>query len=133
MDLRTFISQSLQEIIVGVRSAQEYLVQHPTGAKVNPRGITALKKDSKGTTQPFDMQTKLPVHQVEFDVAVTVAQASEGKAGGGLLVAGLGIGGQKASSSESSSVSRIRFSVPIVWPDPQSAAASDEPNSAEDE
>jgi hypothetical protein len=121
MDLETFISQSLKEIIAGIRSAQQYVAQSGTGAAINPRGITALQKDSEGMKQPHDMITKLPVHQVEFDVAVTVAQSSQGKAGAGLLVAGLGIGGQKASTAESSSVSRVKFTVPLIWPDPQTA------------
>jgi hypothetical protein len=122
MDLQTFISESLRQIIVGVRSAQEYVTQHPTGAIVNPGGLRALQKDSKGQFQAHDASTGLPVHQVEFDVAVTIAQSSEGKAGGGLLVAGLGIGGQKTSAAESSSVSRIKFSVPIVWPNPETVS-----------
>ena len=125
MDLESFIAQSLQQVISGVRSAQEYAANNPTGAKINPRGITALKRDDHGKKQPHDIGTKLPVHDVEFDVAVTVTQSSEGKAGGGLLVAGLGIGGQKASSTESASVSRIKFTVPIVWPDPQVAKQGD--------
>jgi hypothetical protein len=123
MDLETFISQSLKQIIAGIRSAQEYAAESTTGAAINPRGITALQKDSEGKKQPHDIMTKLPIHQVEFDVAVTVAESSQGKAGVGLLVAGLGIGGQKASTAESSSVSRIKFTVPLVWPDPQTIKA----------
>jgi hypothetical protein len=119
MDLETFISQTLKQIIAGIRLAQEYASQSKTGAAINPRGITALQKDNEGRKQPHEMSTKLPVHQVEFDIAVTVAQSSEGKAGGGLRVAGLGIGGQKVTMAECSSVSRVKFTVPLIWPDPQ--------------
>ncbi len=74
MDLETFISQSLKQILAGIRSAQEYAAQSKIGAAINPRGITALEKDSEGRRRPHDMLTKLPVHQVEFDVEVTGAQ-----------------------------------------------------------
>ncbi len=116
MDLQTFISESLHQIISGICSAQKKFSQESTGAKINPRGITALAKDSSGQKQPHDINTKLPIHQIEFDIAVTVSEAAEGKVGGGLLIAWLGIGGQKTSATENSSVSRIRFTVPVVWP-----------------
>ena len=121
MDLENFISESLKQIIAGVRSAQEHADQHPSGAAINPRGITAIQKDSEGRRHPHDMITKLPIHQVEFDIAVTVTQSSHGKADGGLRIAalGIGIGGEKGSKDENSSVSRLKFTVPVVWPDPQ--------------
>jgi hypothetical protein len=119
MDLENFISQSLKQIIAGIRSAQEYAAQCQTGASINPRGITALQRDSEGRRQPHDLGTKLPIHHVEFDVAVTVGQSSAGKGGASLRVVGIGIGGQKSSTEEHSSVTRVKFNVPVTWPDPQ--------------
>jgi hypothetical protein len=118
MDIQTFVSETLQQVITGIHSAQNTIGQGPTGAKINPRGITTLEKDPHGQRQPHDINTKLPIHQIEFDIAVTVSESTEGKTGGGLLIAGLVLGGQKAATSENLSVSRIRFSVPVVWPDP---------------
>ncbi len=127
MDLQTFISQSLGQIIAGIRAAQLEVAEKRTAAKINPRGATVLSSQPSGRTQAHDLHTKLPVHQVEFDVAVTVARSSEGKAGVGLSVLSIGIGGHKQTSAESSSVSRIRFSVPVVWPDPQTEGNEDNP------
>lgn len=121
MDLQTFLSESLQQIIAGIHSAQEKIKQGQSGAKVNPRGTTAVATDSQGRKQPCDIDTKLPIHQVEFDIAVTASESTEGKAGGGLLIAGLGIGGQKTATTENLSVSRIKFTVPVVWPDPSAS------------
>ncbi len=111
MNLETFVSESLQQIIAGVRSAQRL---SPASAIINPRGKTAVADDA-----PTELHSGLPVHQVEFDIAVTVAESHEGKAGGGLVVIGIGLAGNKSSKSETSSVSHIKFSVPIVWPDPK--------------
>lgn len=122
MDRQAFVSESLKQIIAGMRSAQEYVAATPTGAKINPRGITALEVDENGNRQPHDIHTKLPIDRVEFDIAVTVGESSGAKAGAGLVVAGIGIGGHKTAAAEHSSVSRIRFSVPVVWPDPTLAA-----------
>jgi hypothetical protein len=121
MDLETFVSESLQQIIRGVRGAQDHFAKNPIDAKINPRGITALERSEEGVKQPHDLHTKLPIHQVEFDVAVTVSASSEGKGGVGIRVMGIAIGGEKASTTESSLVSRLKFSIPVVWPDPQTA------------
>jgi hypothetical protein len=72
MDLETFISQSLTQIIAGIRSAQVFAAQSGTGATINPRGITALQKVGAGKRHPHDPITELPIYQVEFDVAVTI-------------------------------------------------------------
>jgi hypothetical protein len=121
MDIQTFVSETLRQIVTGIHSVQKEVAQGSSGAKINPRGITALKEGPQGRRQPHDIQTKLPIHQVEFDIAVTVSESAEGKAGGGLFIAGLGIGGQKTAATENLSVSRIRFTVPVVWPNPDTA------------
>jgi len=121
MDIQTFVSETLRQVVDGIRSAQKTVAKESTGAKINPRGITALAKNANGQRQPHDIDTKLPIHQIEFDIAVTVSESAEGKAGGGLLVAGLGIGGQKTAATENLSVSRVSFTVPVVWPDPNTS------------
>src|SRR6266536_3529276 len=83
--LEAFVAQSMQKIIAGVRSVQQYVVENPTGAKINPRGITALNKDGKGRKHAHDLHTKLPVHQVDFDLAITVADRSEKKGAANLV------------------------------------------------
>jgi len=61
MELREFLSETLKQIVKGVIDAQEFVKQEGHGAKVNPRGVTALKKDEQGQKQPHDISTKLPV------------------------------------------------------------------------
>lgn len=118
MELEDFVSESLKQIIKGIQSAQDFAQKEGRGAKINPRGITGLKKDSKGQRQPHDISTKLPVERVEFDVAVTASETSEKKGGGGLRVWVVSVGAEVGKTAENMTVSRIRFSVPVVLPDP---------------
>ena len=60
--------------------------------------------------------TKTPVQNVEFDIAVTVAE-DKSKSGGVLAVLGPLTGGLKDSATTSSAtVSRIKFTIPIGMP-----------------
>jgi hypothetical protein len=119
MELQYFLSETLKQIIKGIQDAQEFVDKEGRGAKVNPRGITALNRDESGQKQPHDIHTKLPIERVEFDVAITASDSVEKSGGGGLRVWALNVGGQAGTSSENTTISRIRFGVPIVLPDPQ--------------
>ncbi|MGA3068256.1 MAG: hypothetical protein ABSF29_15535 [Tepidisphaeraceae bacterium] len=116
MDLKTFISESLKEIISGVRSAQDHFAHNPNGAKINPR-----------VRLPQQFNPGHPVHNVEFDIAVTVSESSDEKVAAGLVVLGLGAGGQTISKTESSYVSRVKFSVPVIWPYRETAGGKPRP------
>ena len=58
------------------------------------------------------------VESIEFDVAVTVSEGKETKGGIGILVGSIGLGSQGKSDSEHSAVSRLKFRVPFVLPNP---------------
>jgi hypothetical protein len=66
-------------------------------------------------TNPILDWTKL-VEKVEFDVAVTEARTGEASAGGGLEVFSVKVGGKGSVKQEQSSINRIRFSVPVLFP-----------------
>lgn len=117
MELQYFLSETLKQIIKGIQDAQEFVEKGGQGAKVNPRGITALKSEH-GRPQPHDINTKLPIERVEFDVAITASDSVEKSGGGGLRVWALNVGGKAGTSSENTTISRVRFGVSIVLPDP---------------
>ena len=108
MDLKTFIAESLTQIAEGIKEAQK----SDSGAIFSPRiGYTDGGKPLlSGNLVPTTPQ------MVEFDVAVTVTKADSGK-GGKIGVSFLNIGGEATSSSENSSTSRIRFEIPVIWPE----------------
>jgi hypothetical protein len=99
MDLEHFVAETLRQIAAGVKRGQESAKEH--GAQVNPNyGSVAL--------------ANLP--RIEFDVAVTVVEASGQKGGGGLVVGPFALGGQASSDASNTSISRIKFAVPMDLP-----------------
>ncbi len=106
--LKDFVSGTLKNIIVGVEDAQK--ASKEKGAIINPRDYF------EDHTKKHIYQAGRLVEHVEFDVAVTTSEEKESKGGLGVFVAGIGVGAQGKSDSLSSSVSRIKFSVPVVLP-----------------
>jgi hypothetical protein len=98
MELQDFIAETLKEIISGVRRAQESAIE--LGAKINPRGGSIVEMRS-----------------VQFDVAVSTEEGIGEKGGIGVFVGPVGtVGSQNQSDVASSSMSRIKFSVPLKLP-----------------
>jgi hypothetical protein len=98
MELQDFIAETLKQIISGVRRAQESAID--LGAKVNPRGGSIVE-----------------MRNVHFDVAVSTSEGTEKKGSIGVSVGPVGsVGPQDQSDVASSSMSRIRFSVPLKLP-----------------
>lgn len=107
MDLREFVAESLVQIQEGIQDA------------IERRGATAA---SAGTINPIwrDIPSRSwadHVQNVEFDVAVTVVDktSTEGKAGL-KIVSVAEVGGGLSKGEEHTTVSRIKFTVPIVPP-----------------
>jgi hypothetical protein len=107
MDVKDFVSDTLKQIIDGVVDAQEY----------------AKEKDA--VVVPYHDYQK----NVSFDLAVTVVEGKEtsGKAGISVWSIGAGVGGKTESSS--STVSRIKFEIPIELP--QGSVAPELPDHTE--
>ena len=95
-------STTLAQLIQGVRDAQTSIKGH--GGRIVPYGVG--QSSATGAT----------VQNIEFDVAVTVTEGSEKKGGLGVSIASLSLGGTAQASSTNSSISRIKFSIPVAWP-----------------
>ena len=96
MELQDFIDETLKQIISGVRSAQESAIE--LGAKINPRGGSVVE-----------------MRNVHFDIAVNTSEKAVTK--GGVVVGPVGsVGSQDQSDVAGSSMSRIKFSVPVKLP-----------------
>lgn len=111
MELKQFVSETMKQIIDGVIDAQKYAKD--VDAKVNPyeRGWnfganSSFLKDGMG----FYGQI------LEFDVAVTTTEGDQVKGGAGIFVGPVALGTQGQAESQNSTISRIKFSVPIVFP-----------------
>lgn len=99
MELKTFIADTLVQIVEGVSDAADRL-SGQDNAYVNPLVL------AQGHTDP---------KPVEFDVAVTVQDKMAGGGKAGLKVMAIEVGGGGMEKS-TEAVSRIRFAVPVSLP-----------------
>ena len=114
MDLQEFIQQSLIQIAHAVREVNQSFASESLEARVNPAGILHRSKGS-------EIYGSLPDTQIiEFDVAVTVTESDEetssNKGSLALSIAGASIGKEKTAEQSNSSVSRLKFTIPLKLP-----------------
>lgn len=105
VSLDDFVAVSLEQIVVGIRRAQQAVGEH--GARINPQKDSSMK---------LDKRTGTDVQEIEFDIAVTVTESKSSGAKLGVAVLPVVAGIRGGSDREHASVSRIRFSVPVVLP-----------------
>jgi hypothetical protein len=115
MQLKDFISQTLIEIVHGVKQAQATVSKH--GGAINPSfwRMESTKSIIGYTGKPDSNEQ--PVFSVEFDVAISSEETSGSKGGFGIIVAVFGGGAQSEQQSTSSNQNRIKFVVPILLPE----------------
>jgi len=112
MDLKEFISETLSQIVSGVKGAQESAKRH--GAEINPElfgNVQELAKEGIVQTNSGGSTTI-----VEFDVALTVTEGTGTKGGIGVFTGMVNLGSSGQSKSENISVSRVQFKVPLALP-----------------
>ena len=110
MKLSEFIEEVLTEIVSGVRAAQS----GDSGAFVVPGGDGG---HDYAKHPRLSASARLKSTIVDFDIALTVEEASKGSGSGGLKVLGVGANVQGELSSKDTTVSRIQFAVPLLLPE----------------
>ena len=114
MDLKQFVSNSITQIAEAIREAQTK--SQGTGAWINPAGTPVsgmALRDAKMIETP---NGNAYLQEVKFDVALTVSDKQDAGAGGGLQVFGVKIGADASVSYQNAAVSRVQFSIQVVWP-----------------
>lgn len=104
MDLREFVKETLVQIAMGVQDAitEHQSIEGAVGS-INPVWGSDASAISAEHAQ-----------KVEFDVAVTVTDKAGGTGKAGLKVFSLELGIDGSKLVEQSTVSRVKFTVPIV-------------------
>ena len=116
MDLKTFVSESLTQIVEGISDAQKRISETNAGAAVNPGVVDERAKRKIGHASP-----------VEFDVAVVAGEESAEQAGssakaGFALISVVSARAAAEMNSRSSggqrneTTSRIKFTVQLAQP-----------------
>lgn len=117
MKLKEFITESLTEIMEGVREAQ-LRFKNPSDGQINPAPLN--QPTSSGASQVskdclLSAERRL-IQSVKFDVAVTAEDGTGTRAGVGVILAAFNLGAQGESKNAHASVNRIQFEVPISLP-----------------
>jgi hypothetical protein len=105
--LRQFVADSLSQIVAGVADARcdDPKIAPPASEFPAGSGLTARHG---GVAHPR-------AFIVEFDVAVSTSEKSNVDAKGGLAVHLFEAGLKRTTSSEASTVSRMKFEVPLTF------------------
>ena len=114
LQLKDFVAQSLIEIIEGVSEAQVRAKQHR--AIINPAIETASGAAAYYKNYDSPEEELYRIQMFDFDMAITLSTSKEAK---GIIVVVSGIltgGAQGSTTGETSELSRIKFSVPVVLP-----------------
>ena len=122
-DLEEFISATLEQIVRGVKAAQESLSSR--GAVVNPdiKGkaedvaaagiITAMEP---GREVVKGDKPRKAVVRVRFDVGVAATKTDDNEWKIGVFAGSLGVGAKRAVEKGGTAEHRIQFEVPILLP-----------------
>ena len=110
MDIKTFVADTLTQILEGIREAQK----RPGGGDVAAEGYTASDGGQLSNSYVSGVFTN-----VDFDISV-VAGTKEG--GGGVRVADAEF--SDGSMRTSQNASRVKFSVPVRIPNGEKDTAS---------
>lgn len=109
MELKDFVEQTLTQIFDGIKAANEKHDGKENGI-INPN--LQLGRDNYTSIGGHNY----PIREAEFDVALTSTSGTETKGGIGVFLGPVGVGSQGQSNDESTSMTRIKFSVPIAYP-----------------
>ena len=108
MKLEQFVEEALTQLMRGVHAAQKKAVEF--GATINPCP-DAVYGDRQWTSH-----NQLPIVDVAFDVALTSESGDSKKGGIGVFLGALAAGGEVDKKASHGSISRIQFTVPVVFP-----------------
>lgn len=125
MELKDFVKTSICQIAEGILEASEALKQ--TNAIVNPENIVVNSEQSQayGRTRPprddGPPSGSRIVEKIDFDVAISVQEGTATSAGikVAMMSVGLGVGGE--SKANAGYESRIKSSIPMVFPTKKSS------------
>lgn len=124
MDLKSFVAETLVQIVEGVADAQVRIRELGVGAAVNPDRIPDNAKLKVGSPSP-----------VQFDVAVTVTDESASRTGAGASAGFLSVVSAKVDAKAEASdmlkneaVSRIQFTVNVAQPGDLTTYSTQIPN-----
>jgi len=114
MELREFIKETLTQIALGVKDAQDAYKEY--GGAVNPKGMTHIANATCGSYSKRPNEESIPLSDVIFEVALANDNNETSKGGIGVFLSAitLGVGGENGSST--SSINKVKFNILVQLP-----------------
>lgn len=113
MKLDKYVEETIKQVITGIGAAKTYAEKN--NAQVNP--ASASFSTSNSTNIIYCTNTGVPIQEIKFDVAVSVAEGSTETDAPELTVGSTTVTGNSSTTETSnSSVNRIQFSIPVLLP-----------------
>ncbi len=117
MELKEFIKQSIVQVSEALIESNEELKDK--GVVVNPKWVQVNSENSQAygrESELFKHQSRV-VQKINFDVAVIVQDEQSAGAGAKISVLSLKLGADGSVNYSNKSESRIKFGVPIIYPE----------------
>ena len=111
MELKDFITETLTQMMEGVKNAQEKAKEF--GAIINPPSEYS-KEDTISMRNSIGEYQR--IQTVEFDVSLTSTSTGDTKKGISVAFAGIGVEGGKGNNEQNAIMNRIKFAIPIALP-----------------
>ena len=108
MQLKEFVTESLTQIMGGIKEAQNKCSK--IGGLICPEGVVVNNKKAER------FYYNKPVDMIEFDIAVIATEEMDKGGGGGINVYSVKLGGSVEKKNTDTRESRISFSIPVVFP-----------------
>lgn len=113
MELKNFVSQTIQQIFEGVEQAQKLTEKRGI---IAPSKIRQTEKEIPNHPAVIGFHHAAPIISVDFDISISTQDVTKEKAGAGIFIAAFGIGGQTGLETSSDQFNKIRFSIPVILP-----------------
>lgn len=113
VDLKDFISDAIVDLCEGLSDAKERLKDK--GAYVNPP-VQGMAEAKGRTVYTHAHGSGHQCALVDFDIAITASQKTAAEGGGRVSVVGVSFGSEVNGESASSTVSHVKFTLPIAFP-----------------
>lgn len=114
MNLKEFITTTLVEIAEGVKDAQSHYSD--LGGTVNPSSMAKANEEFYFKNRTGNPNDRFYLSRIDFEIGLTDNSGSESGGGIGVFLASVGIGANTKSQETISSITKVKFSVPVKLP-----------------
>jgi hypothetical protein len=119
MELKEFIKASLVQINEAIQESNDQLRDLKICGIVNPVGVQINSENSQVYGRQSNRQEHLDrkvVHKIDFDVAVHAQEDTTTGGNAKISIASIGFGGNAERTQSGKSESRLKFSIPVIYP-----------------